>query len=198
MFDSDSDGYLSKEDVQNVYAHLNIEDSARNMRTDGFGRASLMDFVCWANENKRVDELLEVVVQKRFCACSGEKRICDILLTAIFPIYSFCTLLQELPICCGDEYKIESFSSGTFVWDCIQIQQKLNSQWLDFRLSGFKQRILLSCFAEWNVVSSEWWRQWVYAMMSDSKVPPINNSSIIAAKQKNDWSNKAGPFDFFQ
>lgn len=33
---------------------------------DELGRASLTDFVCWANETKCVDDLLEVIVQVFF------------------------------------------------------------------------------------------------------------------------------------
>ncbi|VDM41597.1 unnamed protein product [Toxocara canis] len=58
-------------------------------------------------------------------------------------------------------------------------------------VSGFKERIGLESFTEWNVVSAEWWRQWVYALMSKSTVPPINNSTIVASKTKNDWASKA-------
>lgn len=63
--------------------------------------------------------------------------------------------------------------------------------------SGFKQRVRLNAFNEWNIVSSEWWRQWVHALMSNSKVPPINNASIITVKQKNDWSYKVALLLFF-
>ncbi|MFH4973487.1 hypothetical protein AB6A40_000196 [Gnathostoma spinigerum] len=58
-------------------------------------------------------------------------------------------------------------------------------------VSGFKTRITLDAFTEWNIISSDWWLQWVQGLMSNCAVPPINNSSIISSKARNDWTNKA-------
>uniref|UniRef100_A0A915Q6R4 ubiquitinyl hydrolase 1 n=1 Tax=Setaria digitata TaxID=48799 RepID=A0A915Q6R4_9BILA len=139
VFDSDSDGYLSKEDIHSLYAHLNLSKEMQTINTDELGRASLTDFVCWANETKCVDGLLEIIVQLGHICLGLHPSSAEVELTVV---------------------------------------------------SGFKQRVQLDAFKEWNIVSSEWWRQWVHALMSNSKVPPINNASIITVKQKNDWSNK--------
>ncbi|VDK72817.1 unnamed protein product [Onchocerca ochengi] len=139
LFDSDSDGYLSKEDIHSLYMHLNLDKTVQTIHTDELGRASLTDFVCWANETKCVDDLLEIIVQLGHICLGLHPSSAEV----------------ELTVVCG-----------------------------------FKQRVQLDAFAEWNIVSSEWWRQWVHALMSNSKVPPINNASIITVKQKNDWSYK--------
>ncbi|VDM98335.1 unnamed protein product [Thelazia callipaeda] len=139
VFDSDSDGYLSKEDINSLYSKLNLNTEVQKINVDELGRASLTDFVCWANETKCVDHLLEIIVQLGHICLGLHPSSAEVELTVV---------------------------------------------------SEFKRRVELSAFNEWNIISSEWWRQWVYALMSHSKVPPINNASIIAVKQKNDWSNK--------
>ncbi|VDK88939.1 unnamed protein product [Litomosoides sigmodontis] len=139
LFDSDGDGYLSKEDIHFLYAHLNLNETLQTIHTDEFGRASLTDFVCWANETKCVDNLLEIIIQLGHICLGLHPSSAEV----------------ELTVVCG-----------------------------------FKQRLQLDAFAEWNIVSSEWWRHWVHSLMSNSKVPAINNASIITVKQRNDWSYK--------
>ncbi|MCP9258936.1 Ubiquitin carboxyl-terminal hydrolase 32 [Dirofilaria immitis] len=116
-----------------------LDKAVQTIHTDELGRASLTDFVCWANETKCVDDLLEIIVQLGHICLGLHPSSAEV----------------ELTVVCG-----------------------------------FKQRVELDTFTEWNIVSSEWWRQWVHALMSNSKVPPINNASIITVKQKNDWSYK--------
>ena len=66
-----------------------------------------------------------------------------------------------------------------------------------FYFSDFKRRISLEAFPEWNVVALEWYRLWAQALTCNLKVPPINNSAIIASKAKNDWTNKVSHFFAF-
>uniref|UniRef100_A0A915CDK1 ubiquitinyl hydrolase 1 n=1 Tax=Parascaris univalens TaxID=6257 RepID=A0A915CDK1_PARUN len=139
LFDEDSDGFLTRSDIETLYNHLNVETEAQTIRTDANGRASLTDFACWANETSCVNRLIETVQQIGHICLGLRPNNAEVELTIV---------------------------------------------------SGFKERIGLESFAEWNVVSAEWWREWVYALMSRSKVPPINNSAIVASKAKNDWASK--------
>lgn len=140
IFDSDGDGNLTKVDIAQIYESLHVDELARTLRTDVNGKASLTDFVCWANETSCVDDLVDVIQQ----------------------IGHICLGLR--PAKPDVELKV---------------------------VSSFKRRVALQAFPEWNIVSLEWYRQWVQALTCNLKVPPINNSAIIASKAKNDWTNKA-------
>lgn len=140
LFDADGDGVLTEEDISSLYEILNVKESSRTLRTDSNGKASLADFVCWANATSCVDSLIETIQQIGHICLGLRPANCEIELTIV---------------------------------------------------SGFKQRIGLDAFAEWNIVSADWYRQWVHSLMSKTKVPPINNAAVIASKAKNDWTNKA-------
>lgn len=140
LFDADSDGKLTDEDIAVLYESLKVKETSRTLVTDGTGHASLADFVCWANATSYVDSLIEWIQQIGHICLGLRPASKEVELTIV---------------------------------------------------SGFKQRIRLHSFPEWNIVSADWYRNWVHSLMSRSKVPPINNASIIASKAKNDWTNKA-------
>lgn len=91
------------------------DETVRNVHTDGSGRASLTDFVCWANETKCMDELLEIVVQVCSKLCRRRSfffrsNICSVAHLRILKLY------------------VKRFSLVISVWDCIRAQEKLSSQ----------------------------------------------------------------------
>uniref|UniRef100_A0A914EKJ7 ubiquitinyl hydrolase 1 n=1 Tax=Acrobeloides nanus TaxID=290746 RepID=A0A914EKJ7_9BILA len=93
IWDLDSDGYLTPEDIQKMYQDLKVAEHERIFTFSKDGNATLIDFVCWACTNDCVKNSLLTIAQRVGYVCLGLKP-----LSAKTQLEVLCDVKEHFPL----------------------------------------------------------------------------------------------------